>query len=84
MIYLYHDGAFFFFHRLISLRFSFLYWLFLSIISENFVRLKSSMFSALLASDMSPFFCIQSLLSGEFVLVMLSVLLLHFAGFFIG
>ena len=83
MIYLHHDGAFFF-HRLISLRFSFLYWLFLSIFSENVVRLKSSMVSASLASDASPFLCIQSLLSRELGLVMLSVLLLHFVSFFVG
>ena len=75
---------FFFFNRLISLRFSFLYWLFLSIFSENVVRLKSSMVSASLASNASPFLCIQSLQSGELGPVMLLVLLLNFAGFFVG
>ncbi|XP_002263202.1 probable sodium/metabolite cotransporter BASS2, chloroplastic [Vitis vinifera] len=55
-----------------------------SVFSENVVRLKSSMVSASLASDVSPLLCIQSLLSGELGLVILSVLLLHFAGFFVG
>nr|CAN60410.1 hypothetical protein VITISV_013843 [Vitis vinifera] len=55
-----------------------------SVFSENVVRLKSSMVSASLASDVSPLLRIQSLLSGELGLVILSVLLLHFAGFFVG
>ncbi|XP_031274910.1 probable sodium/metabolite cotransporter BASS2, chloroplastic [Pistacia vera] len=54
------------------------------VFSENVVRLKSSVVAASLSSDLSPIFCIHSLLSGELGVVMLSVVLLHFTGFFVG
>ncbi|KAJ0039225.1 hypothetical protein Pint_23238 [Pistacia integerrima] len=55
-----------------------------SVFSENVVRLKSSVVAASLASDLSPIYRIQSILSGELGVVMLSVVLLHFTGFFVG
>ncbi|XP_038680804.1 probable sodium/metabolite cotransporter BASS2, chloroplastic isoform X1 [Tripterygium wilfordii] len=55
-----------------------------SVFSENVVRLKSSVAIASVASDLSPILRIQSVLSGELGAVILSVLLLHFAGFFVG
>ncbi|KAL5854420.1 hypothetical protein ACOSQ4_004222 [Xanthoceras sorbifolium] len=55
-----------------------------SVFSENVVRLKSSMVGAPLASDVSPIMRIQSFLYGDLGVVILSVLLLHFAGFFVG
>lgn len=55
-----------------------------SVFSENVVRFKSSVVNALLASDASLTDRILSLLSGELGVVILSVLLLHFAGFFVG
>lgn len=54
-----------------------------SVFSENIIRLKS-MFADPLALDLSPLLHITSLLSGEVVTVILSVILLHFAGFFVG
>lgn len=59
-------------------------WIFPSVFSENVVRFKSSVVNALLASDASLTDRILSLLSGELGVVILSVLLLHFAGFFVG
>ncbi|KAK6143768.1 hypothetical protein DH2020_024116 [Rehmannia glutinosa] len=55
-----------------------------SVFSENVVRLKSSVFGASLSSDLSPIHRAQAMLSGELGVVVLSVLLLHFAGFFVG
>ncbi|GKV24430.1 hypothetical protein SLEP1_g34044 [Rubroshorea leprosula] len=53
-----------------------------SVFSENVVRLRSSIVSAPSTSD--PSFSLQSIFSGELGLVILSVLLLHFFGFFVG
>ncbi|XWS62421.1 hypothetical protein CRYUN_Cryun06bG0009300 [Craigia yunnanensis] len=55
-----------------------------SVFSENVVRFKSSMVNASLASDASLIDRLQSILSGELGVVILSVLLLHFSGFFVG
>ncbi|XP_044488195.1 probable sodium/metabolite cotransporter BASS2, chloroplastic [Mangifera indica] len=55
-----------------------------SVFSENVVRLKSSVVTASLASDLSPISRIHSILSGELGIVMLSVILLHCFGFFVG
>ncbi|CAK9321952.1 unnamed protein product [Citrullus colocynthis] len=55
-----------------------------SVFSENVVRFKSSMVSATLASDASLWTVLQSILSGELGVVILSVICLHFAGFFVG
>lgn len=55
-----------------------------SVFSENVVRFKSSMVNASLAPDASLIARLQSILSGELGVVILSVLLLHFAGFFVG
>ncbi|KAK1588720.1 hypothetical protein Q3G72_026399 [Acer saccharum] len=54
------------------------------VFSENIVRLKSSTVGALLTSDQSPIMRIQSLRFGELGVVILAVLLLHSAGFFVG
>ncbi|XP_002526459.3 probable sodium/metabolite cotransporter BASS2, chloroplastic [Ricinus communis] len=55
-----------------------------SVFSENVVRLKSSMVGASLPPGSSPLLVIQSILSGELGVIILSVLLLHVAGFFVG
>ncbi|KAK8561141.1 hypothetical protein V6N12_048216 [Hibiscus sabdariffa] len=55
-----------------------------SVFSENVVRFKSSMVDASLASDTSLVTRLQSILSGDLGAVILSVLLLHGAGFFVG
>ncbi|XVF45906.1 hypothetical protein PTKIN_Ptkin02bG0245800 [Pterospermum kingtungense] len=55
-----------------------------SVFSGNVVCFKSSMVNASLASDASLIDRLLSLLSGELGVVILSVLLLHFAGFFVG
>ncbi|KAA3463357.1 putative sodium/metabolite cotransporter BASS1, chloroplastic isoform X1 [Gossypium australe] len=55
-----------------------------SIFSGNVVRFKSSIVNASLASDASLVSRLQSLLSGDLGAVILSVMLLHFTGFFIG
>ncbi|KAK9217570.1 hypothetical protein WN943_006197 [Citrus x changshan-huyou] len=55
-----------------------------SVFSENLVRLKSSVVGAALTSDLSLISRIKSILSGELGVIILSVLLLHFAGFFVG
>ncbi|KAL9351112.1 hypothetical protein Peur_058367 [Populus x canadensis] len=55
-----------------------------SVFSENVVRLKSSMVAASLPSDASLILRIQSIFSGEMGTIILAVLLLHFAGFFVG
>ncbi|XP_041012930.1 probable sodium/metabolite cotransporter BASS1, chloroplastic [Juglans microcarpa x Juglans regia] len=54
-----------------------------SVFSENFVRLKS-MVGASVASDLSPLQRALILFSGELGVVMLSVALLHYAGFLVG
>ncbi|MQL87973.1 hypothetical protein Taro_020534 [Colocasia esculenta] len=51
-----------------------------SVFSENLVRLQQSMASASNGSDLG----FKNILSGELGLVVLSVILLHFAGFFVG
>ncbi|KAK6945474.1 Bile acid:sodium symporter/arsenical resistance protein Acr3 [Dillenia turbinata] len=55
-----------------------------SVFSDNVVRLKSSVVGASFAPDMSLFSRIQAILSGELGAIILSVLLLHSAGFFVG
>ncbi|CAK7357116.1 unnamed protein product [Dovyalis caffra] len=55
-----------------------------SVFSENVVRLKSSMLASSLPSDASLILRIQSIFSGELGAIILAVLLLHFAGFFVG
>ncbi|KAK4424417.1 putative sodium/metabolite cotransporter BASS2, chloroplastic [Sesamum alatum] len=55
-----------------------------SVFSDNVVRLKSSVIGASLSSNPSPILCAQALLSSELGAVVLSVILLHFAGFFVG
>ncbi|KAL3814523.1 hypothetical protein ACJIZ3_015791 [Penstemon smallii] len=55
-----------------------------SVFSENVIRLKSSVFGASLSSDLSPLLRFQSMVRSELGVVILSVLLLHFAGFFVG
>ncbi|KDP42434.1 hypothetical protein JCGZ_00231 [Jatropha curcas] len=54
-----------------------------SVFSENFLRFKS-MLGASLPPGSSPVLFIQSIFSGELGIIMLSVFLLHFAGFFLG
>lgn len=55
-----------------------------SVFSENVVRLMSSVFGASLASDLPPLQRAQAILSGDLGVIALSVVLLHFAGFFVG
>ncbi|XAR56307.1 hypothetical protein NMG60_11036742 [Bertholletia excelsa] len=55
-----------------------------SVFSENVVRLRSSMSVASLSPEMSPLVRAQAILSGEMGVVVLSVLLLHLGGFFVG
>ncbi|OMO92272.1 Bile acid:sodium symporter [Corchorus olitorius] len=55
-----------------------------SVFSENVVRVKSSMVNASLASSASLIDRLQSILSGELGVVILSVFLLHLAGYFVG
>ncbi|KAL0412761.1 UNVERIFIED_CONTAM: putative sodium/metabolite cotransporter BASS1, chloroplastic [Sesamum radiatum] len=55
-----------------------------SVFSENVVRLKSSVVGASLSSNPSPILNAQALLSSELGVVILSVIMLHFAGFFVG
>ncbi|XP_056163346.1 probable sodium/metabolite cotransporter BASS1, chloroplastic isoform X2 [Syzygium oleosum] len=55
-----------------------------SVFSENVVRLKSSLLGASSGRDLSMFAHVQAIVSGELGLVILSVLLLHSAGFFVG
>lgn len=68
--------------------FNFLWFLFSgfysSVFSENVVRLKSLMVAASLPSDASLILRIQSIFSGEMGTIILAVLLLHLAGFFVG
>ncbi|KAI3805153.1 hypothetical protein L1987_27259 [Smallanthus sonchifolius] len=54
------------------------------VFSENVGRLKSSMVLTSLSSDTSPLLYARSFFSSEVGMVVLSVLLLHFAGFFVG
>lgn len=54
-----------------------------SVFSENIVKLKS-MVGGSMASDLSPLQHAQTLLSGQLGVVMLSVALLHYAGFVVG
>ncbi|GMP63089.1 hypothetical protein CsSME_00024917 [Camellia sinensis var. sinensis] len=55
-----------------------------SVFSENVVRLKSSVVVASVSSEASPLHHARAILSGELGVIILSVLLLHFAGFFVG
>ncbi|KAM0036213.1 putative Bile acid:sodium symporter/arsenical resistance protein Acr3 [Helianthus debilis subsp. tardiflorus] len=55
-----------------------------SVLSENVGLLKSSMVLPSLSSDVSPLVYAQAFFSSEMGMVVLSVLLLHFAGFFVG
>ncbi|KAL2460537.1 putative sodium/metabolite cotransporter BASS1 [Abeliophyllum distichum] len=56
-----------------------------SVFSENIVvYLGSSAFGSSLSSDLSPLLRVKAILSSELGVVILSVLLLHFAGFFVG
>ncbi|KZV48654.1 sodium-bile acid cotransporter [Dorcoceras hygrometricum] len=55
-----------------------------SVFSENVVRLKSTFIGTLLPSDATLFLRVQAILSNEVGVVVLSVLLLHLAGFFVG
>ncbi|KAI7748526.1 hypothetical protein M8C21_002713 [Ambrosia artemisiifolia] len=55
-----------------------------SVLSENVGLLKSSMVLPSLRSDVSLFTYAQAFFSSEMGMVVLSVLLLHFAGFFVG
>ncbi|GJR33306.1 probable sodium/metabolite cotransporter BASS1, chloroplastic [Tanacetum coccineum] len=55
-----------------------------SVFSENVGRLKSSMALTSLPTDVSPLLYARTFLSSEMGMVVLSVLLLHFAGFFVG
>ncbi|XP_021891583.1 probable sodium/metabolite cotransporter BASS2, chloroplastic isoform X2 [Carica papaya] len=55
-----------------------------SVFSENVVRLKSSVLAAPFSSGLGPIHRIQLIFSGELGRIILSVLLLHFAGFFVG
>ncbi|XP_077248795.1 putative sodium/metabolite cotransporter BASS2, chloroplastic isoform X2 [Tasmannia lanceolata] len=55
-----------------------------SVFSENAVRLKSLMASARVDSDLAPLTAIQHNFSGDLGAIILSVFLLHFAGFFLG
>ncbi|CAN1143595.1 Probable sodium/metabolite cotransporter BASS2, chloroplastic [Linum perenne] len=55
-----------------------------SVFSENVIRLKSTMTGASLASDASFILRIKSVLSGDLGTIVLSVVLLHLAGFFVG
>ncbi|XP_073027368.1 probable sodium/metabolite cotransporter BASS2, chloroplastic [Primulina eburnea] len=55
-----------------------------SVFSENVIRLKSSLIGTLIPSDASLLLRVQAILSCELGVVVLSVLLLHFAGFCVG
>ncbi|KAK1374231.1 putative sodium/metabolite cotransporter BASS2, chloroplastic [Heracleum sosnowskyi] len=55
-----------------------------SVFAENVVHLKSSMAGASLSSDLSPLLLSKTILSSELGVTVLAVLLLHFAGFFVG
>ncbi|KAL8553704.1 hypothetical protein ACS0TY_002124 [Phlomoides rotata] len=55
-----------------------------SVFSENVIQLKSSTIGASLSSDLSPIIHAKEMLSSELGAVVLSVILLHFAGFFVG
>ncbi|XP_073012936.1 sodium/pyruvate cotransporter BASS2, chloroplastic-like [Typha latifolia] len=55
-----------------------------SVFSENFVRLKASLANSSYVSDLGPIFGSQGSISGDIGTVILSVLLLHLAGFFVG
>lgn len=55
-----------------------------SVFSENVIRLKSSLISTSMPSDASLLLRVQAILSSELGVVVLSVLLLHLTGFFVG
>ncbi|KMS98138.1 hypothetical protein BVRB_4g095250 isoform B [Beta vulgaris subsp. vulgaris] len=55
-----------------------------SVFSENVVRLKTLMPSTSFTSDLAPNLQMQALLSNELGITILSVVLLHSAGFFLG
>ncbi|KAK1258510.1 hypothetical protein QJS04_geneDACA011485 [Acorus gramineus] len=55
-----------------------------SVFSENVVRLRSSMVSTSMRTNIGPLSAIWDALCGDLGIILLSVILLHFAGFFIG
>lgn len=55
-----------------------------SVFSENLVRLRQSMVAASNGIDGVPNFGIKSFLSGDLGAVIISVILLHFAGYLVG
>ncbi|CAL8159602.1 unnamed protein product [Prunus armeniaca] len=55
-----------------------------SVFSENVVRLKASMVAVTLQANLYLMAHAQTVLSGEIGVVILSVLLVHIAGFFVG
>ncbi|KAH9625554.1 hypothetical protein KSS87_023451 [Heliosperma pusillum] len=55
-----------------------------SVFSENVVRLRTSALSLQLTSNVALYDQLQAILSSELGVTILSVLLLHFAGFFLG
>ncbi|XP_027113231.1 probable sodium/metabolite cotransporter BASS2, chloroplastic isoform X2 [Coffea arabica] len=55
-----------------------------SVFSENVIHLKSSMVGASLSSDLPLLSRVHTILSSELGIVIVSVLMLHFAGFFVG
>ncbi|XP_020573615.1 probable sodium/metabolite cotransporter BASS2, chloroplastic [Phalaenopsis equestris] len=55
-----------------------------SVFSENVVRLKSSIIDISRSFDQGFLYGLHGILSGELGLVILSILLLHFVGFFVG
>lgn len=57
---------------------------YISVFSENVVRLRSSMVDMSVSSDLSLLNRVQAMFTSEFGVVVVSVLLLHFAGFFVG
>ncbi|XP_009788443.1 putative sodium/metabolite cotransporter BASS1, chloroplastic isoform X1 [Nicotiana tabacum] len=55
-----------------------------SVFSENVVRLRSSMVGMSVSSDLSLFHRAQAILASEYGAIVISVLLLHSAGFLVG
>ncbi|XP_027160101.1 probable sodium/metabolite cotransporter BASS2, chloroplastic isoform X1 [Coffea eugenioides] len=55
-----------------------------SVFSENVIHLKSSMVGASPSSDLPLLSPVHTILSSELGIVIVSVLMLHFAGFFVG
>lgn len=68
----------------IPFSFYFLFPFLLSIFSENVGRLRSSVVGISFSSNLPLLNRAQNVLTSEFGLVVVSVALLHFAGFFVG